>query len=426
MAFKTGDFVKVEKDGAFFEGHVIPGEAGYITLKMVGGGYVAGFLESEVQVTLLPPVAAPPEVPKQVVRNTAKGAGIKITPSGKKITIITTGGTIASYVNTETGTVQPTFTGEDLLLEVPELEGFADFKIRDVFSLLSENMKPENWKELAQVIHDEIKAGADGIIVTHGTDTMTYSAAAAAYMIETPVPIIFTGSQRSPDRPSSDNHMNLMCAARAAAGDIAEVLIVMHGSTSDDFCSLHRAVKARKMHTSRRDTFKSVNMFPIANMDYFTGELTFLSEFVDYSKRGENILKITPALEEKCAIVKFVPGADPSILNYYIDSGYKGIVLEGVGLGHVSDDWVPALQKAADKKIPVVVTSQCINGSTALGTYETGLAMRKAGVVEAVDQLTESVFVKLMWLLGQGLDYEKVKELISTEMKGDMSSMIID
>lgn len=426
MAFKTGDFVKVEKDGVFYEGHVIPGDAGYITLKMVGGGYVAGFLENAVQVTVLPPVAAPPEVPKQVVRNTAKGAGIRIEPSGKKITIITTGGTIASYVNTETGTVQPTFTGEDLLLEVPELEGFAEFKIRDVFSLLSENMTPENWKELAQVIYDEIKAGADGIIVTHGTDTMTYSAAAAAYMIDTPVPVVFTGSQRSPDRPSSDNHMNLMCAARAAAGDIAEVLIVMHGSMSDDFCSLHRAVKARKMHTSRRDAFKSVNMFPIAHMDYFTGELTFLSDFADYAKRGENKLTITPALEEKCAVVKFVPGADPAVFDYYIEKGYKGLVLEGVGLGHVSDDWIPSLQKAAGKKIPVVVTSQCINGSTALGTYETGLAMKEAGVVEAVDQLTESVFVKLMWLLGQGLAYEKVKELISTEVKGDMSPMIID
>ncbi|MDV0445028.1 hypothetical protein MmiAt1_05830 [Methanimicrococcus sp. At1] len=426
MAFKTGDFVKVEKDGAFYEGHVIPGEDGYITLKMVGGGYVAGFLENEVSVTLLPPVAAPPEPPKQVVRNTAKGAGIKIAPSGKKITIITTGGTIATYLNPETGTITPSFTGEDILLEVPELDGFADFKIRDVFSLLSENMKPENWKELAQAIYEEIKAGADGIIVTHGTDTMTYSAAAAAYMIDTPVPIVFTGSQRSPDRPSSDNHMNIICAARAAASDIAEVLIVMHGSMSDDFCAVHRAVKARKLHTSRRDTFKSVNMFPIANMDYFTGELTFLSDFVDYAKRGENELKITPTLEEKCAIVKFTPGADPAIFDYYVEKGYKGIVLEGVGLGHVSDNWVPSLKKAADQKIPVVVTSQCINGSTALGTYETGLAMREAGVAEAADQLTESVLVKLMWLLGQDLEYEKVKELIASEMKGDMSSMIID
>ncbi|MDR0768041.1 MAG: Glu-tRNA(Gln) amidotransferase subunit GatD [Methanosarcinales archaeon] len=426
MAFKTGDFVKVEKDGVFFEGHVIPGDTGFITLKMTGGGYVAGFRENEVRVTLLSPAAAPSEAPKQVVRNTVKGAGIQIIPSGKKITILTTGGTIAAYVHQDTRTVKPSFTGEDLLLEVPELEGFADFKVRDVFSLLSENMKPANWKELAQVIYDEIKAGADGIIVTHGTDTMTYSAAAAAYMIDTPVPIVFTGSQRSPDRPSSDNHMNLMCAARAAAGDIAEVLLVMHGSMSDDFCSVHRAVKARKMHTSRRDTFKSVNMFPLANMDYFTGELTFLSDYAGYAKRGENELKIVPVLEEKCAIVKFVPGADPSIFDYYVEKGYKGIVLEGVGLGHVSDEWIPSLKKAADKKIPVVVTSQCINGSTSLGTYETGLAMREAGVAEAVDQLTESVFVKLMWLLGQGLTYEKVKELISTEIKGDMSSMIID
>ncbi|MCL2550362.1 MAG: Glu-tRNA(Gln) amidotransferase subunit GatD [Methanimicrococcus sp.] len=426
MAFKTGDFVKVEKDGVFYEGHVIPGAAGYITLKMVGGGYVAGFSENEVRITILPPVSVLSEPPKKVVRNAAKGAGIKIRPSGKKITIITTGGTIAVYLNQETWTVSPSFQGEDLLLEVPELEGFADFKIRDVFHLLSENMKPENWKELAQVIYDEIKAGADGIIVTHGTDTMTYSAAAAAYMIDTPVPIVFTGAQRSPDRPSSDNHMNLLCAARAAAGDIAEVLIVMHGSVSDDYCALHRAVKTRKMHTSRRDTFQSINAFPIANMDYFTGELTFLSDFAEYAKRGENALKITPLLEEKCAVVKFVPGANAAVFDYYVEQGYRGIVLEGVGLGHVSDDWIPSLKKAADKKIPVVVTSQCVNGKTALGTYETGLAMKEAGVIEADDQITEAVFVKLMWLLGQGFDYEKVKALISTEMKGDMSPMILD
>ena len=426
MAFKTGDFVKVEKDGVFFEGHVIPGEAGFITLKMVGGGYVAGFLENEVQVTLLSSAEPSAKAPKQVFRNTAKGAGIQMTPSGKKITILTTGGTIASYVNQDTRTVKPSFTGEDLLLEVPELEGFADLKIRDVFSLLSENITPADWKELAQAIYDEIKSGADGIIVTHGTDMMTYSAAAAAYMIDTPVPIVFTGAQRSPDRPSSDNHMNLLCAARTAAGDIAEVLLVMHGSMSDDFCAIHRAVKARKMHTSRRDAFKSVNALPLANMDYFTGEITFLSDYVDYAKRGENELKITPALEEKCAIIKFVPGADPAIFDYYIEKGYKGIVLEGGGLGHVSDNWLPSLKKAADNKIPVVITSQCINGSTALGTYETGILMREAGIVEAVDQLTESAFVKLMWLLGQGFDYEKVKELVSTEMKGDMSAMIID
>jgi len=426
MSFKTGDYVQVEKDGVFYEGHVIPGAAGYITLKMAGGGYVSGFLENEVQIKVMPPLPVLSEPPKKVVRNAAKGAGIQIQPSGKKITIITTGGTIAVYLNQETGTVVPSFNGEDILLEVPELEGFADFKIRDVFHLFSENMKPKNWKELAQVIYDEIKAGADGIIVTHGTDTMAYSAAAVAYMIDTPVPIAFTGAQRSPDRPSSDNHMNLLCAARAAAGDIAEVLIVMHGSVSDDFCALHRAVKTRKMHTSRRDAFKSINMFPIANMDYFTGDLTFLSDFSNYAGRGKNALKITPVLEEKCAIVKFVPGADAAIFDYYVEKGYKGLVLEGVGLGHVSDDWIPSLKKAADKKIPVVVTSQGINGKTALGTYETGHAMKDAGVVEAGDQITEAVYIKLMWLLGQGFSYEKVKELISTEMKGDMSPMIID
>jgi glutamyl-tRNA(Gln) amidotransferase subunit D len=417
MSYHIGDFVKVEKDGAVFEGHVVLGDIGYITLKMTGGGYIAGFLENDVKVTILKENDATPGV-KPVPAKVSKQK------NSKKITIVSAGGTIACSINPATGTVSPRFSAADILTEVPELETIADIQTRDVFQLLSENMTPAHWTTLAEAVCDEIKKGADGIIVTNGTDTMAYVAAALAYMIETPVPIVFTGAQRSPDRPGSDNHMNLLCAAHTAVGDIAEVLLVMHGSMSDSFCAVHRAVKVRKMHTSRRDTFKSINMQPLAAVDYKSGALTLTSDYVPYTKRGEKKLALKPALESRCAIVKFVPGASPSIFDYYLEQGCKGIVIEGTGLGHVSGEWIAAIQKLTDHKIPVVVSSQCIYGSTAFNTYETGRKMAAAGAVEAFDQITESVYVKLMWLLGQGFGYEEIKELIVTEMKGDMSQLI--
>ncbi|WNY27214.1 Glu-tRNA(Gln) amidotransferase subunit GatD [Methanolapillus ohkumae] len=424
MSYKIGDFVRIEKDGAFFEGHIISGEPGYITLKMTGGGYISGFLEDAVRVEVL---ESPKNPPIFLVRPSAKNApAFSKSKSGKKISILSTGGTIACYFNPETGSVIPSFSAADILSEVPELDGFADFTAREVFSLLSENMGPQHWIKLAEAIYEEIQNGADGIIVTHGTDTMAYSAAAISYMIETPVPIVFTGAQKSPDRPSSDNHMNLICAAKVAKSDIAEVMIVMHGSISDDFCFVHRAVKAKKMHTSRRDTFKSINMAPLARIDYKSDRFELMSDNTAYSKRGEKTLSLSPKLETKCAIVKFVPGSSPDILDYYLENDYKGIVLEGVGLGHVSDDWVSVIQKAAVKKIPVIVTSQCIFGATAIDTYETGQNMKKAGAIEAVDQTTEAVFVKMMWLLGQGLDYETVQKKLVEDLRGEISSMIID
>ena len=117
-------------------------------------------------------------------------------------------------------------------------------------------------------MHDEIRGGAQGILVTHGTDTMAYSAAALSFMIETPVPIVFVGSQRSADRPSSDNAMNAVCAAAAATSDLGEVVVVMHATTSDDVCSIHRGTRVRKMHTSRRDAFRSLGISPIGQIEF--------------------------------------------------------------------------------------------------------------------------------------------------------------
>ncbi|MDI9394969.1 MAG: Glu-tRNA(Gln) amidotransferase subunit GatD [Euryarchaeota archaeon] len=420
MKFKQGDRVRIEKNGTAYEGKVMPSMDGYITIKMKSG-YNAGFSIDKVRITPLENNGEATNGGNGRRNGTkeSKEAKEKVSKPGlPKISILSTGGTITSKIDYRTGAVASQFTADDILAAIPELKEIADFKGRVLSSILSENMDPASWQNLAKAVVEEIKAGVDGIIITHGTDTMMYSAAALSFMIETPVPIVFVGSQRSADRPSSDNAMNAVCAARVATSEIAEVVVVMHGTTSDDFCEIHRGTKVRKMHTSRRDAFKSVNSLPVGTVDYGTGEI---KTFIDYTRRGEKPLKFKPGMETKCALVKFTPGADPAVLDYYINNGYKGLVIEGTGLGHVSTKWVPFIRKAVDAKMPVVVTSQCLNGRVCDRVYDTGRDILKAGAIEGEDTLPETALVKLMWVLGQTDDFEKAINMLREDLSGEIS-----
>lgn len=419
MEFKQGDRVRIEKNGTVYEGKVMPSMEGYITIKM-NSGYNAGFSTDKVKITLL---GNNGEI-KNGGRNGGKEyktAGEEIPKPGNKlpkVTILSTGGTIASKIDYRTGAVTSQFTADDILAAIPELREIADFKGRVISSILSENMDSESWQNLARAVVEEIEAGADGVIVTHGTDTMMYTAAALSFMIETPVPIVLVGSQRSADRPSSDNAMNAICAALVAISDIAEVSVVMHGTTSDEFCEIHRGTKVRKMHTSRRDAFKSVNSLPIGVVDYNTRKI---KSFIDYTRRGEKPLKFKPGMEPKCALVKFTPGSDPEILDCYIKGGYRGLVLEGTGLGHVSTKWIPMIRKAVDAKMPVIVTSQCLNGRICDRVYDTGRDMLKAGAIEGEDTLPETSLVKLMWILGQTDEFDEAIKMFRENLSGEMT-----
>lgn len=419
MEFKQGDRVRIEKNGTIYEGKVMPSMEGYITIKM-NSGYNAGFSMEKVKITLL---ESNGENTNGDLNggNGSKAAGEEITESGKKlpkVAILSTGGTIASKIDYRTGAVTSQFTADDILAAIPELREIADFKGRVISSILSENMDSESWQNLARAVVEEIEAGADGVIVTHGTDTMMYTAAALSFMIETPVPIVLVGSQRSADRPSSDNAMNAICAALVAVSDIAEVSVVMHGTTSDDFCEIHRGTKVRKMHTSRRDAFKSINSLPIGIVDYNTREI---KTSIDYIKCGDRPLKFKPGMEPKCALVKFTPGSSPEILDHYINSGYRGLVLEGTGLGHVSTKWIPMIRKATDAKMPVIVTSQCLNGRICDRVYDTGRDMLKAGAIEGEDTLPETSLVKLMWVLGQTNEFDEAIAMLREDLSGEIT-----
>jgi glutamyl-tRNA(Gln) amidotransferase subunit D len=419
MEFKQGDRVRIEKNGTVYEGKVMPSMEGYITIKM-NSGYNAGFSTDKVKVTLLGNNGEGVNGGKNGGKE-SKAAGEGPSKPGKKlpkVAILSTGGTIASKIDYRTGAVTSQFTADDILAAIPELREIADFKGRVISSILSENMDSESWQNLASAVVEEIEAGANGVIVTHGTDTMMYTAAALSFMIETPVPIVLVGSQRSADRPSSDNAMNAICAALVAISDIAEVSVVMHGTTSDDFCEIHRGTKVRKMHTSSRDAFKSVNSLPIGAVDYNTREI---KTFIDYTRRGERTLKFKPGMEPKCALVKFTPGSDPEILDCYINGGYRGLVLEGTGLGHVSTKWIPMIRKAVDAKMPVIVTSQCLNGRICDRVYDTGRDMLKAGAIEGEDTLPETALVKLMWVLGQTDEFNEAIKMLRENLSGEIT-----
>ncbi|MDR7665865.1 Glu-tRNA(Gln) amidotransferase subunit GatD [Methanosarcina sp. Z-7115] len=419
MEFKQGDWIRIEKNGTAYEGKVMPSMEGYITIKMKSG-YNAGFSTDKVRITLL-------ENNGEIANGSRNGwkecksAKEETSEPGKKlpkVAILSTGGTIASKIDYRTGAVTSQFTADDILTAIPELKKIADFKGRVISSILSENMDSESWQNLARAVMEEIEAGADGVIVTHGTDTMMYTAAALSFMIKTPVPIVLVGSQRSADRPSSDNAMNAICAALVAISDIAEVSVVMHGTTSDNFCEIHRGTKVRKMHTSRRDAFKSVSSLPIGVVDYNTREI---KTFVDYTRRGETSLKFKPGMEKKCALVKFTPGSDPEILDFYINGGYRGLVIEGTGLGHVSTKWIPMIRKATDAKMTVIVTSQCLNGRICDRVYDTGRDMLKAGAIEGEDTLPETALVKMMWVLGQTDEFDKAVEMLREDISGEIT-----
>ena len=328
------------------------------------------------------------------------------------ISLISTGGTIASYVDYRTGAVHPALTAEELAFSVPELTEKYNVKAKVLFSILSEDMKSEYWRKLAKETAKELNSGADAVIIPHGTDTMGHTSAALSFMLKNLTgPVILVGSQRSSDRPSSDASMNLLSASKLAETDLGEVVIVMHGETSDTYSLIHRGTRVRKMHSSRRDAFKSINESPIGRIDE---NITF---FQDYRKRDEGKVGVNDKIEEKVALIYFYPGLTPEFFDYAVKNN-KGIVIAGSGLGHVSSDLIEIIRNA---KIPIVMTSQCLNGRVNMNVYSTGRDLLSAGVIPGEDMLPETAFVKLMYVLGQTKKIEEIRKMMTENMVGEMS-----
>lgn len=408
-----GDSVKITKNGIYYEGMVLDraedADEFHLVLKLKNG-YNVGLDIKDARIELL----QRGEKPKIELKHLE----IQKDPCKHDISIISTGGTVASIIDYKTGAVHPAFTADDLLMANPELLEHANIKGRAVFNILSENMRPEYWVDVAHSVADEINEGAYGVVVAHGTDTMHYTSAALSFILDTPVPVVLTGAQRSSDRPSSDAYLNLMNSVAAAKSDIAEVMVCMHATENDDSNFLHRGTRVRKMHTSRRDTFRSINISPIARVQ--NGNLKLLDKELKYNPRSNHEIGLKDAIEPNVAFIKSYPGISGELIDYHIDKGYKGILLEGTGLGHCPENIIYSIERAGDEKIPVVMASQCLYGMVNMHVYSTGRKLVSAGVISAGDMLPETAFVKLIWTLGQTDDVNEARKIMQANIAGEI------
>jgi glutamyl-tRNA(Gln) amidotransferase subunit D len=329
------------------------------------------------------------------------------------VTLLGTGGTIASRLDYRTGAVIPAFSPGELYGAVPELADIANLKTKKLFGVFSEDMESSHWITLAKAIGDEIKNGVDGIVIGHGTDTMHHTSAVLSFMVQnSPVPIVLVGSQRSSDRPSSDAALNLINATRTAAyGDIAEVSICMFGPTSDEYDLLHRGTRVRKMHSSYRSTFRTIGDTPLAMV--YKDRFEYLTK--DYKKRRKDKkVNIDTAFEDKVSLVYYYPNMTGDIIDSLTDSGYRGIVIAGTGLGHVNRKANPAIKRAIAKGVTVAMTVQTLWGYVQMYVYDTGRDLLDLGIIPCKNMLPETAYVKLGWVLGHTDNPEKIRKMMLT------------
>ena len=339
------------------------------------------------------------------------------------VILLGAGGTIASRIEYSTGAVKPAFSETELLNAIPELEDIANIRTENVFNIFSEDMKPEYWITLAKKIENVVESGDfRGVVITHGTDTMQYTASALAFMLNNlPIPIVLTGAQRSSDRPATDSAVNLIASVLVASqSDIGEVTVVMHKTTNDSFCTVHRGVRVRKMHSSRRDAFKTIGDLPIADIDIEKRKIIYLREDYNKIKKERSEFEVIPVFEEKTALIYIYPNIASEIINTLIDRRYRGIVLMGTGLGHVPEYLIDVIKRGVDENVVFVMTTQCLWGPVAMNVYERGRRLLKIGVIPANGILPEVAYVKLGWILAQTDDFEKIKELMTKNLRNEI------
>lgn len=337
------------------------------------------------------------------------------------VKLLGTGGTIASRLDYRTGAVIPAFSPGELYGAVPELADICNLSTEKLFAVFSENMGPEQYKALAIAIGKEIENGIDGIIIGHGTDTLSHTAAALTFMVQNPpVPIVLVGSQRSSDRPSSDAALNLIHAAYTAGhSDIAEVMVCMFGPTSDEYGFLHRGTRVRKMHSSYRSTFRTIGNTPLATVSRINGVKPIIENY--NHRRKDRKVNILPYFEEKVTIVYYYPNMQPDIIDSLVDNGYKGIIIAGTGLGHINKPLYPAIRRATEKGVHIYMSVQTLWGYAHMYVYDTGRDLMAAGIIPAENMLPETAYIKLGWALGQTTDREEVKRLMLTPINDEIT-----
>ena len=327
----------------------------------------------------------------------------------KKILLLTTGGTIASVPGGEG--LEP-HRSDVMERELEQLRTYYDITVRDVMCLDSSNITPEEWKVIATTIFEN-RAGFDGIVVSHGTDTMAYTASAVTFMLPNiDLPVVFTGSQLPLRDMLSDGPDNLRTAFAMAAAGYPGVFLafdrkVMLGC---------RAVKVR---ASGFSAFESVNARYAATV---SNRGLVVDERVLPKCTGEP--KLCTDISKEVFLLKLTPGLNPAIFDMLAAMGYKGIVIEAFGLGgiNVLHKGLRGIHRAVEDGISVVVTTQCLYDSSDLRVYQVGNKLLNLGVVQARDMTSEAAMTKLMWGIGQGYGQHQIAELFSQNIAGEITT----
>lgn len=324
------------------------------------------------------------------------------------ITLLATGGTIASMQSAK-GLI-PAMRGEEILRLCPRLSEYANITSVDVFALDSSNIQPEEWQTLARAVR-EAAATSDGIVITHGTDTMAYTASALSYMLlDLNKPVVLTGSQLPMNFPYSDGPINLEEAFSVAAHAAPGVYIAFH----------HKVIygtRAVKMRTLSFDAFDSINAPPVGffDADGLHFSTTVKKNLPDFA------LSNPESIDPRVFLLKLMPGTDPEIFDHLVEFGYRGLVLEAFGLGglhYIRRNLIDSLQRLAEKGILTLVTTQCVYEKADFSIYEVGHDVLSANnIFGANDMTTEAAITKMMWVLG---DVENRKRLLSHSLCYEM------
>ncbi len=413
----VGDSVKILTD-ITYSGIVMPryehGDDKHVVLKL-NSGYNVG-----LEITKIVKIAKNPALKKSVEGDE------KIVKNEKlpKILLLSTGGTIASKIDYRTGAVTPVLTAQELNSSVPELAKIANIDSKALFSEYSENIMPEHWLKIARAVSEYSDSDYAGIVIAHGTDTMHYTSSYLSFALAGfPIPVALVGSQRSSDRASSDAALNLIGAVKFLTGCRTNgIYIVMHQDENDQTVACHIGTRVRKNHTSKRGAFQTVGdnpAFLIVNNEihknmkgcFFTGGC------------GGTIAKYSPQIKinNKVALVKYHPGYDPIMLKNIIDAGYKAVIFEGTGLGHIGKNMYPIVKMADEKGVFMGMTSQCIDGRVRMTVYESGRDLLDLGITPLENMIPEVALVKAMWAAGSTENREEVKEIMLDRIASEFS-----
>ncbi len=407
----VGSTVKILTD-LTFSGIIMPryehSDEKHIVLKLSSGYNVGLEIEKIKKVEKLPVIEKIIDEQPRLKKNT----------SLPKILLLSTGGTIASKVDYRTGAVTPILSAEELNSSVPELSQMANIDTEVLFSEYSENITPNHWLQISKKLLEFSNSDYTGIIIAHGTDTMHYTSSFLSFALAGyRIPIALVGSQRSSDRASSDAALNLIGATKFLIECKTNgVYIIMHHDENDETIACHMGTRVRKNHTSKRSAFQTIGDDPAY---IIINDKIQRNQKGDYFKVKEFIPRTN--LDTKVALIKYYPGYDPNLLEKIIEMGYKAIIFEGTGLGHIGNTMYDVVKKANEMGIFLGMTSQCIDGRIRMTVYESGRDLLDLGIIPLENMIPEVALVKTMWALGNSKDIEGVKELMLENIASELS-----